>query len=56
MKRHLTLRSEHLAQLTPDDLASVAGGTTQLFTGWFLTLDRPCTPLTGAVDVTSACA
>jgi hypothetical protein len=62
VKRHLTLRSEHLAELSTNDLASVAGGTTtDLFTGNYPSLNAPCTrllsPLTPVIDLpaTTAC-
>jgi len=43
MKRRLSLKSEHLADLTPNDLASVAGGTTtDLLTGYYPSINAPC--------------
>lgn len=43
MKRRLALKSEHLAELTPNDLASVAAGaTTQCFTGYYPSINAPC--------------
>ncbi len=47
MKR-LTLRAEHLAELTPGDLAAVpaagpAASLTQLFTGYYPSINAPCT-------------
>ncbi len=42
MKR-LTLHSEHLSDLSTDELASVAGGATVVcLTGVYPTIDRPC--------------
>lgn len=37
MKRRLTLRSEHLAELTSDELTGVAGASVA-----YLTIHRPC--------------
>lgn len=47
MKRRLALKSEHLAELTPHDLAGVAGGIQELptrrcFTPVYPTIHRPC--------------
>ena len=39
MKRRLALKSEHLSDLTNDDLALVAGGT---LTGMYPTINVPC--------------
>lgn len=41
--RRLSLRAEHLTALSEDDLGAVAGGTTQLFTGYYPSLNAPCT-------------
>lgn len=57
MKRHLILKSEHLTELTPGDLAAVNGAatTSDLFTGYYPSINAYCTtlltpvcPLTGA--------
>ncbi len=50
MKRHLSLRSEHLAELTPGELGVVGGAgpdvsLTQLFTGYYPSINAPCTTL-----------
>lgn len=45
MKRRLTLRTERLTELSQDDLGSVAGGTTTLFTGYYPSINAPCTSL-----------
>ena len=47
MKRRLTLKSEHLTELTRTDLAGIAGavqpGTLrECMTGFYPTLERPC--------------
>ena len=56
MKRRLTLRSEHLAELSSSDLGSVVGGQaitnnqgicaslmpTQCCTGWYPSINAPC--------------
>lgn len=43
MKRRLALKREHLSELTPTDLVSVAGGTTtDLFTGYYPSINAPC--------------
>lgn len=47
MKRRLALKSEHLAELTPQDLAGVAGGyqelpTRRCFTGIYPSINWPC--------------
>jgi hypothetical protein len=52
MKRRLTLRTERLTELSRDDLGSVAGGTTTtLFTGYYPSINAPCTSvLTEAIN------
>ena len=63
MKRHLVLRSERLAELTTEDLASVAAGapTTNCFTGIYPSINSPCTTLVSPVTpfveplLTTAC-
>ena len=46
MNRRLTLKAEHLTELSPADLSAVAGGTvTDLFTGYYPSLNAPCTTL-----------
>jgi hypothetical protein len=56
LKRRLTLRSEHLAELSPSDLGSVVGGQvitknqgicaslvpTQCCTGYYPSINAPC--------------
>lgn len=47
MKRRLTLKSEHLTELTRTDLAGIAGGiqeipTRKCFTGVYPTINTPC--------------
>ena len=47
MKRRLTLRSEHLTELTRTDLAAIAGAaqdlpTQKCFTGVYPTINTPC--------------
>jgi hypothetical protein len=43
--RRLALRREHLTELTPYDLSSVAGGTSRLLTGYYPSLNAPCTEI-----------
>lgn len=47
MKRRLTLTGEHLAELTPNDLAGIAaaGATTDCFTGYYPSINAPCETL-----------
>jgi hypothetical protein len=58
MKRCLTLRTEHLAELTSDELGSVAGGTVtnRTCTGIYPSINYPCTtPVTDAIQGTVVC-
>lgn len=59
MARRLALRTERLTELSAGDLAAVAGGTTQLFTGNYPSLNAPCTQivdnLTTLIDPTGGC-
>jgi len=52
MKRRLALRTERLTELSPGDLGSVAGGTTTtLFTGYYPSINAPCTtPVTPVIN------
>lgn len=63
MKRRLSLKSEHLTELTPNDLSAIAGGIQELptrrcFTPAYPTLHHPCPTLDGAciaIEYTPLC-
>ena len=62
MKRRLSLKSEHLTELTRTDLAGVAGGiqeipTRKCFTAVYPTINTPCRTVDDcwAVDLTPIC-
>ena len=52
MKRRLTLKSEHLTELTGSELSAVAGGlaTERCFTGVYPTINTPC-PTTDCIYI-----
>lgn len=55
MKRHLTLRSEHLSELTTNELGSVHAGQQELptrrcFTGYYPSINAPC-PTTDCFEI-----
>jgi hypothetical protein len=43
MNRRLTLKTEHLSELTASELVTVGGaGVTTACTGYYTTIDAPC--------------